>query len=65
MRKSKTRKTDKKLKAKRLPQLLKEVKAKKRAIKAKLEAWRNLPPEQWTEARKVRNGVTGDVKEAS
>jgi len=41
---------------------LKAIKQKKRLarreIAAKMEEWNNLPQEQWTDARKKRNGIT-------
>lgn len=57
MRKSKTRKTEKKLRTKNAPKVAKELKAKKIATKEKLEAWDKLPTEQWSDARKTRNGI--------
>lgn len=35
----------------------KEKKEKQKTSHAKLEAWRNLPQDQWTEARKKANGI--------
>lgn len=51
-RKSKERKRQKKINAKKLPLVKKQEKALKKEKKDKLEIWKNLPVDSWTEARK-------------
>jgi len=55
-RKSKQRKAIRRDIAKKAPAKKKEIKAKKKETAAKLKSWLDLPVEQWTEARKARNG---------
>lgn len=63
MRSSKTRKTEKKLKAKMAGKVTKELKAKRQESKEKLEVWKNLPESEWTEARKIRNGIKVETEQ--
>ena len=55
MRKSKQRKTDKRIRAKKVISDKKAIKEKKKESKLKMEAWKAATPDTWTEARKLRN----------
>ena len=58
MRKSKTRKTEKKAKAKSMKKQKSEIRAEEDATKEKYQEWLNLPEREWTEARKARNAAS-------
>jgi hypothetical protein len=62
MRKSKNRKQAKREKHKACVQYNKEKKRNRYKKVEKYETWLNLPVDQWSEARKKRNGVE-EVKE--
>ena len=52
MRKSKIRKTERKLRSKNAAKYKREVKENKVEAKEKYQAWLNLPAEAWSDARK-------------
>ena len=60
MRRSKTKKLERKSKATANVQLKKDLKIKQKEKEEKMKAWLNLPQEEWSEARK-KHALKNDV----